>query len=679
MKGFNHPLFNLLLCLILGIVLQQVLNIPLAESVIIASILTFLALILHFLFRKRKNFWLSLPFYLAFIGLGLLTTTISDPLNDALHFNNHDTFGAQLSITIREVLKPNPYATRYIGDVRQVNDQQASGRILINIPRDSVNNKNGNTLRVDDLYTVRSTIKKVRSPRNPYQFDYANYLANLGIHAQIYAQKEELLLIDRHIKSAQGIAARIRLFLQARLSKYDFAPREWGVINALLLGQRQQLSSETRQHYIDAGVIHILAISGLHVGIVLLLMQLLFKPLGNSRSMRILRSVLVILGIWGFALIAGLSPSVLRAATMFSFLQIGLSTHRKSGGMNGLVVSALVLLLIDPSLLHQVGFQLSYAAVFFILWLQPVLFAIWEPKNRILRYFWGIFTVTLTAQLGVMPLSLFYFHQFSSLFFVANMVVIPVLGIVLGAGILILLLAGSGILPGFVAKLYDLLIALLNDFIFWMAGFENLVIKHIYFSLALLLIYYALIASSGMLLKKLNYKRIMTLLSTILLMIYFNLFSKKVSGTEEFYILHKYRSSLMVRQNDSRLWVYGDQQNAANIVNLFRENVPLEIIKKEAFHNYFIVNKKELLVVDSLGIYKIEGIDPVYILLRQSPKINLERLLNRFPQAQIIADGSNYKSYANRWKMTCLKLKIPFHSTYEKGAFRIGSSSLYEL
>lgn len=97
--------------------------------------------------------------------------------------------------------------------------------------------------------------------------------------------------------------------------------------------------------------------------------------------MRVLRSVLVILGIWGFALIAGLSPSVLRAATMFSFLQIGLSTHRKSGGMNGLVVSALVLLVIDPSLLHQVGFQLSYAAVFFILWLQPVLFAIWAPKT----------------------------------------------------------------------------------------------------------------------------------------------------------------------------------------------------------------------------------------------------------------------------------------------------------
>lgn len=679
MKGFNHPLFNLLLCLVSGIVLQQWLSISLAESVNIAIILVFFVLILHFLFRKRKNFWLSLPFYFVFIGLGLLTTTINDPLNDAHHFKNHNTSGTQLSIIIKEVLKSNPYATRYIGEVQQVNGRKASGRILINIPLDSLNSENDSALRVDDLYAVNSTITKVRSPRNPYQFDYANYLANLGIHGQIYAQQDELLLIDRRIKSAQGFAARIRLFLQVRLSEHDFAPREWGVINALLLGQRQQLTSETRQNYIDAGVIHILAISGLHVGIVLLLMQLLFKPLGNSRSMRVLRSVMVILGIWGFALIAGLSPSVLRAATMFSFLQIGLSSNRKSGGMNGLVVSALVLLLIDPSLLHQVGFQLSYAAVFFILWLQPVLYAIWEPKNRILRYFWGIFTVTLTAQLGVMPLSLFYFHQFSSLFFVANMVVIPVLGIVLGAGILILLLSGCGLLPEFLAKIYGQLIGWLNDFIFYMAGFDSLVIKHIYFSLALLLICYALIVSSGMLLKEMNYKRIMTLLCAILLLISFNLFSKKFSGTSEFYILHKNRSSLLISQNDSQLQAYGNPQNATKTINLFRENESLKTVITEELHNYFSIKAKEFLVIDSLGIYKIEGVNPDYILLRQSPKINLDRLLLRFPQVQIIADGSNYKSYANRWKMTCLKLKIPFHSTYEKGAFRIGSSSLDEL
>ncbi len=671
MKGFNQPLFNLLLCLILGIVLQQRFEIPLSENALIASISAVLALILHFLFRKRKNFWLSIPFYLAFISLGMLITTISNPLNDQHHFKSYDTNNAALFINITEVLKPNLYATRYIGEVIKLNDQKASGRILINIPRDSANITNTNALRVDELYAVRTTIGKVRSPRNPYQFDYAKYLANLGIHGQIYAQKDELVLIDRHLKSALGIAARIRLFLQTRLSKYDFAPREWGVMNALLLGQRQQLTSETRQNYIDAGVIHILAISGLHVGIVLLLMQVIFKPLGNSRNMRVLRSILVILGIWGFALIAGLSPSVLRAATMFSFLQIGLSTNRKSGGMNGLVISALVLLVIDPSLLQQVGFQLSYAAVFFILWLQPLLFAIWEPKNRILRYFWGIFTVTLTAQLGVLPLSLFYFHQFSSLFFAANMVVIPILGIVLGAGILILLLSGCGILPEFLAKIYGLLISSLNDFIFWIAGFDSLVIKHVYFSLALLLISYALITSSGMLLKKFSYKRIITLLSTILLLLSFNVFNRKFSDKQKFYILHKNRSSLLIQQYDTQLRLYSDQQNAINTANLFRENVSLETVKQQVLQNYFIFNKKELLVVDSLGIYKVEGADPDYILLRQSPKINLDQLLRRFPQTQIIADGSNYKSYTNRWKNTCSELKIPFHSTYEKGAFKI--------
>ena len=283
MKGFNHPLFNLTFCLILGIILQQYISFSLPKSAIFTGIAGFLSLILHFLFLKRKSIWLSLPLYVTFLSLGVLVTCVNNPLSKKDNFSTYNLENAAIYLRITEVLKPTSYATRYIGEAELVNGNRASGKLLLNVPRDSTS---GNTspekpLRVDDLYALRTNVENVRSPRNPYQFDYSSYLADLGIYGQIYAENSKLLLIDTDIKSARGFAARIRSFFQERLPREVFAPREWGVLNALLLGQRQQLMAETRQNYIDAGVVHILAISGLHVGMILFILQLLFKPLGQ--------------------------------------------------------------------------------------------------------------------------------------------------------------------------------------------------------------------------------------------------------------------------------------------------------------------------------------------------------------------------------------------------------------
>lgn len=159
-------------------------------------------------------------------------------------------------------------------------------------------------------------------------------------------------------------------------------------------------------------------------------------------------------------------------------------------------------------------------------------------------------------------------------------------------------------------------------------------------------------------------------MGSILIWLIFNI-SDQVKEQEHFAILHKYRQSTLVSQNNDLLQLFSDGGTVSKTIGLYQENTRVNKIQQKILENYYINHGKELLIIDSLAIYNIPGAAPDYILLRQSPKINLERLLKTFPQAEIIADGSNYKSYIDRWKITCAKQKTPFHSTYEKGAFII--------
>ena len=153
--------------------------------------------------------------------------------------------------------------------------------------------------------------------------------------------------------------------------------------------------------------------------------------------------------LWCFALIAGMSASVVRAVTMFSFVAVGLSFKRRKTILFSLISSAFLLLLVKPMFLFDVGFQLSYLAVFGIVWVQPKLANLFNCKYWFFRKVWSMCSVSIAAQMGVLPLSLYYFHQFPGLFFLSNVLIIPFLGAILMGGILVIILALSNMLPPF--------------------------------------------------------------------------------------------------------------------------------------------------------------------------------------------------------------------------------------
>ena len=274
-------------------------------------------------------------------------------------------------------------------------------------------------------------------------------------------------------------------------------------MNALLLGQRQDISDELTANYSKAGAVHILAISGLHVGIILVLLSFVLKPLERVKRGKLIKLVLIISFLWFFAVLAGMSASVTRAVTMFSALALGQFFNKKNAVEQSLVFSMFIIVLWKPIFLFDIGFQLSYLAVFGIIWIQPLVYNAWTPKLYIAAKGWQLFTVSLAAQIGVLPLSLFYFHQFPGLFFVSNLLIIPFLGVILGIGIIVVVLSYYSVLPAFMVTIYGGVISVLNKTVVFIARQETFLFSDISFSaIKMFFLYLLIIAYFQFILKK---------------------------------------------------------------------------------------------------------------------------------------------------------------------------------
>lgn len=679
MKGLNYIFLILTPSLIAGIVSSSLLPQDLGVSFIALGIILLGVLIMHFTLSRKLRWLFSAAAILLFFSLGHCLMQLHNPQNIKDHYLNlEQTFDVhKITFTIDEVLKPNSYAKKYIAKVNTVDNRNSSGRILVSLPVDSLNENI--SLNIDDQATIITAIREITPPKNPYQFSYKEYLAKQDVYAQITLDQSLELLPSTH-NSIKGLASKTRQHILDKLSKYNWQPDEWAVINALLLGQKQELTQELRDEYAAAGMIHILAISGLHVGILLLLLQGLFKILGNYKYIRVFRSILIITIIWGFAFIAGLSPSIQRAALMFTLVEIGLLFNRKNSGINALLISAFILLVFNPKLIYQVGFQLSYLAVLFILLLQPCVRSLISkerysknPLYHLKHLLIDILAVTISAQLGVLPLSLFYFHQFPALFIVANLVIIPFLGIILCLGMLLLLLSVADIdFPAF-AESYAFIIRSMNNFVKWISGFDDMLLKNIYMSPSLVVAAYFGLFTLVVFLHKRTARNLQIFQIGILVFLATLYFEKSSIKERGFYVLQQNTQTLLAEKRNKTLSVFSEDSISEKnyTINGFLEATDINFIQQENVSSYYHFGESQILIIDSAGVYKIEDLKPDYVILTNSPKINLNRLIDHYPEAMIIADGSNYRSYINRWKTTCLKRKIPFHSTYEKGFYKI--------
>lgn len=674
-KPINFTLIKVTLLFISGIVSTLYVNLSLIENLTSVILLLSITILIRIITRKSlKNLiWLDILLNLTIVLAGSLTVQFNNPKNFKNHYTNHIQIHNDSVYTIqfkvREVLKPNLYHDKYIGTINSIDNALTYGKLLINIKKDTFNNR----LSVDDVYQIRTSLNSLNTPLNPYQFNYKTYLNNKHIYHQLTIKSIELFRLDSTKNTLVGYASKLRDTINKRLRDFSFSNDELAIINALLLGQRQGISKDVYESYTKAGAIHILAVSGLHVGIILMLLHYLFKPLNYFKKGRFLKMAIIVISLWCYALVAGLSPSVVRAVSMFTVFAIAMNLKRPTNSYNTVAISMFFLLLFKPMLLFNVGFQMSYLAVLSIITIEPMLYKLWRPKFKITSFFWQILTVTLAAQIGVAPISLFYFHQFPGLFFLSNLVIIPCLGFILGFGLLIIVFALLHALPNSIANCYAHIISLLNNFVNWVSQQEEFIFQNISFTIFYVVLSYLLIVSTIRVFKFKTFSSILILAFSVLSLQGYLLYEKFNTQKPSLIVFHKHKHSIIGVQNNKNLHVYHSLndsliKNDATILN-YKIGEGIRSFETDSLQNVYHFNNKKILVIDSLGVYNIKHYKPNFILLRNSPRINLNRLIDSLQPELIISDGSNYKSYQERWKATCETKKIPFHQTNEKGSF----------
>lgn len=677
MKLLNFNILKLNVCLGIGIIIGHFFNIPLKSGLGLTFILFSVLTIIFFVSRNqlKKTIWFGCVTFLTTICLGISVYNIHNQLNFNQHYsnyistsNNSETF---ITFRISEKLKPTNFHNKYIVDILKVNDKTVIGKSLLNVEIDSTQP----IYKVDDIFMTSTPFKELTQPLNPNQFNYKSYLEKQYVYHQIFATNSSFLKLSSNRHTIFGYADQLRETINVKLKQHHFKPDELAIINALLLGQRQDISEDIYNSYIRAGAIHILAVSGLHVGIVLLLLNFSFKPIEYIRNGKVIKVVIILLILWGFAIIAGLSASVTRAVTMFSIVGIAMHWKRPTNVYNTLGISMFLLLLFKPMFLFDVGFQLSYLAVLSIVLIQPLLYKLWKPTLKPIDFMWNIFTVTMAAQVGVVPISLYYFHQFPSLFFISNLAIIPFLGIILAYGIIVIFLALINLLPEFAATVYGQIISAMNNVVNWVSIQEQFLFQNISISLLQVFASYLIIISIVNFYKHKSFSNLRLMLISILLFQGAFILNSYLNSKNEFIIFHKSRFTLLGEKTNKYLKVYHNFDSTVmtheHVIKNFKIGNFITKTEEDTIGTFYQIKNKKLLVIDSFGVYNIKSFRPNYVLLRNSPKINLKRLIDSLHPEFIISDGSNYKSYVARWEILCKKQKLPFHNTSEKGAFTI--------
>lgn len=332
-----------------------------------------------------------------------------------------------------------------------------------------------------DVLLVRGQPQDISGPANPEEFDYKRFLSFKNIHHQLFIKKADVKRIGFDPPSWLKYYAFIcRKWADDVLERNISGGREQGLATALVLGVTDGLDNELLSAYKSTGAMHVLAVSGLHVGILYGILLFALKPLRRLKFGPWMLAVISIMVLWTYAFVTGLSPSVLRAVTMFSFVALAKPAGHRTNIYNTLAASAFCILWYDPLLLMSVGFQLSYLAVLGIVYMQSGLYNLWEPNNRLLDEVWKVTCVSIAAQLATVALGLFYFHQFPNYFLLSNLFVIPGAFLVLVLGLATLV---TGFIPPVASALgfvVEWIIKLLNMVVFAIEDFPFSVIENIY-------------------------------------------------------------------------------------------------------------------------------------------------------------------------------------------------------
>lgn len=670
MDVLKYPIILIAFCFGLGIVIQHFIAFPLTSLVFLC--VTFLSVFVILYFKNKnkntKNIVFGTVTYCLILSVGMLSLFIHQDVNRKNHYSNLKIKEVnRIKGVVVEELKPNEYYSKFIVKIDSLNHQKSSGKILVYFSK-----KNKDTMQIGNIVTFQSEIKPIAKSFNPNTFDYSNYMENQNVFHQIKCFEQDYY-IGETIKNFNYYVNYLRQKLVHSFDAHHFSLKTKSIVNALLLGQKKQIDSETLNDYKNAGVVHILAISGLHIGIIYFFLNFVFSFLNRFKNGKTFKLILIVVLLWIFALISGMSASITRAVTMFSLIAFGNFLNRKNSVFNAVATSFLILLVYNPLNIFDVGFQLSYAAVVSILLFQPFYKKFYFSKNKIVVYITDLFLVSITAQIGVLPLMMLYFKQVPTLFLLANLVVIPIATAILILGIIALCLNFVAMpISLLIGKIISFLVELMNCYIHWLSSFQDYVIKNITFTSLLTLVLYLIILSVIYWIYKPKNKHLLYVLCLIISFQFLYFFTKKDTLNKEELIIFNTKETTISIFNSSKIHVFSNDSlvNKNQNIDEYKTAKFNPTISFEPLENILFFKNKKIIIVDEDGIYNT-SIKPDIVVIRQNSRINIERLILTTKPEIIVADRSNSFTSINRWKAICLKHKIPFHAIAEKGFYKL--------
>lgn len=400
---------------------------------------------------------------LCILGLGYLLSHVKTDRVDPRHLLHQDGAITFYTGQVCDYLveKPQSHITTLEVTEALIGGEwrPVTGKVRLTLSRDSA----GLRLLYGDRLLIRGNPQPTRGPANPFQFDYSRYLAWRNIHHQHFVTPAQVRRLNTEPEpSLLAASIAVRRKMDAVLRENMAAKREYSIASALLLGVKDDLDNSIRNAYANTGTMHVLAVSGLHVGILFGFLNIFLRQFRQVRGYRFFSAAIVILVLVLYAFLTGLSPSVLRAVSMFSLFAFGKAIGAQRSVFNTLALVAFALLCLNPYYLLEVGFQLSFLAVAAIVYIQPRLYGLMSFEHRALDYVWALTTLSVAAQIATFPLALLYFNQFPIYFLLSNLLVVPLAGVVLWAGLVFLLFSWVPLLVDLLALAFEGLVSLMN-------------------------------------------------------------------------------------------------------------------------------------------------------------------------------------------------------------------------
>ena len=445
----------------------------------------------------------ALAIFLAEEFFGAITV-LSDPTRDRGHYSHAVSDTCYMAVKVVDLPRDRKKSIRLDVAVRQASTDgeevvDCKGKMIIYL-QSSTKSKE---IKQGDILFIHAKLSTPTGATNPHQFDYARYLKQRGVVNTAYLEDRDYVIVDNECNSLKDKMAKIRQKMISAIQASGLTPQQQGIAEAMFLGWDNDLDDNTKQMFRQSGITHLLCVSGLHVGIVLLSAGLPFAFLGNKRRVRSMRCAVQIATVWFFVLLTGMAPATLRAGLMFTIIALGDAITGKPPTINAIATAAVITMVFRPSILFDVGFQLSYTATTAIVAMMPTLAGVVKPLNMnktakiVVQFIWDSLCVSVVAQAALTPFTLYYFHQFPTYFLVANLLVVPFASILLGS---IIIMSLFMFWPWFVAQMGRLVSAELyavQSVTATVSGWKMSMIENIYFDGFMLLVTLIIVVSTG--------------------------------------------------------------------------------------------------------------------------------------------------------------------------------------